>query len=151
MTIRLPAILASVVLALAPAGAGQTAAGSGATFHLPQGDAARGQNVFVDLKCHTCHAVAGLDLPAPVARPPVPVVLGGSGQRPMTDADLLTAIADPSHYVVPADPGTETRRGSLSRMGDFNDSMTVRQLLDLVAFVKSRRETAKAPSPRERP
>jgi hypothetical protein len=137
MTMRRSAVLAGLVLGLAAAGTGQAAPDPGPTFQLPKGDAASGEKVFRDLRCHACHAVAGRDFPAPVARPPVPLVLGGSGQRPKTDADLVIAIVDPSHYVAPAGPGSATRSGTLSRMGDFTESMTVRQLIDLVAFVKS--------------
>jgi mono/diheme cytochrome c family protein len=136
------AVLASLVLGLAGAGTGRSATVPGSDFRLPQGDVASGKKVFQELRCHACHAVAGQGFPAPVAQPPVPALLGGSGQRAMTDADLVVAIVDPSHFTAPAGPGSETRSGTLSRMGDFNESMTVRQLIDLVAFVKSLRPTA---------
>ncbi|HVS23484.1 MAG TPA: hypothetical protein VMU03_07150, partial [Gammaproteobacteria bacterium] len=42
------------------AGCGQK---SGVGFRLPDGDAARGREAFLALRCNACHHVAGLDLP----------------------------------------------------------------------------------------
>jgi hypothetical protein len=78
-----------------------------------------------------------------VAQPPVPVVLGGTLRHPRTDAELVTAILHPSRDIVPTGSAGKTQSGGLSRMGDFNEAMTVRQLIDLVAFMQSRYTVAK--------
>jgi mono/diheme cytochrome c family protein len=113
---------------------------SAAGFRLPDGDVARGQASFVALKCNACHRVAGTDLPGPVAEPSVPVELGGRVARAKTDGELVTAIVDPSHRLAPGYPRAAVQSGSLSRMGDFSEAMTVRDLIDVVAFLQSRYE-----------
>jgi len=107
-------------------------------FHLPPGgDVARGKQAFVDLGCARCHAVQGQpDLPAPTVRPPVDVVLGGPSPSRPTDARLVTAIIHPSHQI--SEPWKDqTHVGAQSRMRPYNEYMTVQQLLDMVAFLRS--------------
>jgi len=97
-------VIAGLALGLAGGGAGQRGSRPVADFRLPGGDATKGQKTFLEFRCNACHRVAGLDLPAPVAQPPVPVVLGGAGQQARTDAELLIAIVHPSHDIIP--PGS---------------------------------------------
>lgn len=100
---------------------------------LPAGDVQRGRATFVYLRCHSCHRVRGVEqLPPPVADPPVPVVLG---EKRMTDAEIITAIVNPSHEIAREYRAELVSSGRLSRMGDYSDLITVRQLVDLVAFV----------------
>jgi hypothetical protein len=51
-----------------------------------------------------------------------------------TDGELAAAIVDPSQAVTLASPAGE-QSGRLSRMGDFSEAMTVRQLVEIVAFL----------------
>lgn len=102
---------------------------------LPRGDAARGQEAFLALRCHACHRVQGVTLPAPVATPPVPITLGAAPSS-YTDAQLVTSIIAPSHAITRAEYGESVATGGLSRMGDFTSVMTVRQLIDIVAFLR---------------
>ena len=118
---------------------------SSAGFHLPDGDPVAGQAAFVDLKCNACHRVAGVDLPAPVADPVVPVSLGGRTPRARTDGELVGAIVDPSHKLAPGYPKANLKSGDLSRMGDFSDVMTVRQLIDIVGFLQAHYEVVPPP------
>jgi hypothetical protein len=108
-------------------------------FHLPDGDPARGHAAFVELRCHSCHAVQGAALPAPVADPPVPILLGGGTTTPWTDGEFVTAIVDPSHAIRTASPAG-VQSGRMSRMGDFGEAMTVRQMVDIVAFLRAHTE-----------
>jgi sulfur-oxidizing protein SoxX len=113
---------------------------SAAGFHLPDGDPVRGRAAFVELRCHACHSVAGVaDLPKPVADPPLPFALGGPSAVVRTDGEMVTAILEPSHRITMASPAS-VQAGRLSRMGDFTEAMTVRQLIDLVAFVHAHTE-----------
>lgn len=118
---------------------------SSAGFHIPDGDAMAGQAAFVELKCNACHRVDGVDLPPPVADPSVPVVLGGRTPRARTDGELVGAIVDPSHKLAPGYPKANLKSGDLSRMGDFSDAMTVRQLIDVVAFLQAHYEVVPPP------
>jgi hypothetical protein len=139
---RSAAALVLVPLALAGCAGQKSTAG----FRLPDGDPAKGRAVFVDMKCTSCHEVAGEELPAPVADPPVAVVLGGVVSYPRTDGDLLTAIVAPSHRFERRDGTGVVSSGGLSRMGDFGDALTVRDLVDLVAYLHSTYEVVPPPA-----
>jgi L-cysteine S-thiosulfotransferase len=100
---------------------------------LPAGDAAAGREAFVMLHCYACHQVAGdPDLPATVATEPGPVL--GPAQASLSQGELVSAIVVPSHAVV--EPREEFAEGELSRMGDFTQVMTVRQLVDVVSYLE---------------
>lgn len=143
--------LAVPLLALAAALAFACADRKSSTgFRLPDGDPARGQAVFAEMKCHTCHRVAGMDktFPAPVADPPVPVVLGGEIAHAKTDGELVTSIIHPSWQIAPAYATELQMKGGVrDRMPDFTQAMTVRQMIDLVAFLQSRYEVVRPPAP----
>jgi hypothetical protein len=52
-----------------------------------------------------------------------------------TEAKLVADIITPSH-AISGEP-SRTMAGGVSRMGDFTDVLTVRQLVDLVAYLQS--------------
>lgn len=114
-------------------------------FALPEGDVERGREAFVDLKCHSCHEVEGLEeeLPRPVARPLTEVKLGGLAMREPTDGELVTSIINPSHAMYPAGEEERITSGEESRMANYNEVITAQQLIDLVAFLHDRYETAR--------
>jgi L-cysteine S-thiosulfotransferase len=113
---------------------------SSAGFRLPDGDAERGKAVFLELKCHTCHTVQGTDIPLPSKEYAYVrvVVLGGEVQRVKTYGELVTSIINPSHSLAPGYPKELITKDNQSAMTNFNDTMTVQQLIDLVAFLQSR-------------
>ena len=111
---------------------------SPAGFRLPaDGSVERGKAAFVTLECHHCHEVQGVELPPPTVQPPVPVVLGGLVVNEVTDGYLTASIVNPS-YKLAAYPKELITTGGKSRMPEYADRMTVRQLTDLVAFLQSR-------------
>ena len=115
---------------------------SGAGLRLPDGDVERGKAAFLELKCNTCHTVAGTEMPTPskdYAYVRV-VVLGGEVRQVKTYGALVTSIINPSHSLAPGYPKELITKGNESAMANFNDTMTVRQLIDLVAFLQSRYE-----------
>jgi mono/diheme cytochrome c family protein len=105
-------------------------------FSLPAGDAEAGKAAFVDLKCYTCHTVDGVELPAPTF--PTPVRLGGKKPLPPTTGDLSTDIIMPSSHFAEGYPASQVQEGAASKMPDLTRQMTIRQLADLVAFLRSR-------------
>lgn len=131
-------------LALLVVGASLAACGppekSARGFHLPDGDVSRGREAFVNLKCNACHEVRGLNLAPPVADPPVPVALGGRVTYQPTDGRFVTAIINPDHELARGFPEELITSGGESRMADYGDVITARQLIDLVAFLHSRYE-----------
>lgn len=105
-------------------------------FRLPDGDAAVGKEVFVELRCHECHTVEGTELPAPEAEGPVMVALGGEVSRIKTYGDLVTSIINPSHKLAPSYSREAVSEDGHSLMKIYNEAMTVQQLVDLVAFLQ---------------
>jgi sulfur-oxidizing protein SoxX len=114
-------------------------------FALPAGDVAAGQKAFVDLKCYTCHEVEGLTngIPRPTANPQVDVPLGGLAMREPTDGELVTAIVNPPHELYPGGEEQRITSDGGSRMANYNGVITVQQMIDLVAFLHERYETAR--------
>jgi len=109
-------------------------------FRLPDGDAAKGQEIFVELQCISCHRISGLELPAPQQAGPVTVILGGETQTIKTYGELVSSIINPSHKLILGYPEEEIAPQGKSLMTIYNDRMTVQQLIDLVAFLQSKYE-----------
>lgn len=116
-----------------------------AAFALPDGDIERGQALFVEYRCTTCHTVRDLDLPAPDAEGPVKVSLGGRVSKLATYEELVTSIINPSHKLVRFGKPDELTADGESLMAVYNDVMTVTDLIDLVAFLDSRYEEFERP------
>lgn len=121
-------------------------AGDAEAAWLQQGSASRGEAAFRDLWCHSCHSVRGREglFPEPTARPQVPVVLGDEPRR-RTRMDRITSIVNPSHRIDPAYQRELVASGKMSRMGDYNETMTLQQLSDLVAFLERSGRPAASP------
>lgn len=133
------ALLAGAVLAACAREAPPPAGG----ISLPEGDADRGRETYRELHCYTCHAVEGEEFPPQGASPPTGVVLGETWDRRLSDDELVTAIINPSHEIAPEyEKARVTSLGDTSRMGNYADIMTVRQLVDLVAFLREVNERA---------
>jgi len=111
-------------------------------FHLPEGDSEVGRATFVELKCHRCHTVDGIGLPAPGAAGPPRIALGGEIHRVRSYGELVTSIITPQHVIsekyLDALPEPEKEGDVRSPMPVFNHDMTVAELSDLVAFLHSR-------------
>ena len=94
------------------------------------GDPVAGRQAFSDLKCGTCHRAVGDALfQHPILEGPEL----GSVQSALSANEIADSIVAPSH-VVSTNPKEDK---SISPMGDYSNVMTVRQLTDLVAFVKA--------------
>lgn len=113
---------------------------SGRGLHLPDGDMEKGKLAFVELGCPRCHEVVGVVAAAPEGEVPMIVRLGGPVRRVETYGELVTSIVNPSHGIARLYPREHVAIGDESRMKDFNDTMTVAQLIDLVAFLQSQYE-----------
>jgi hypothetical protein len=110
---------------------------SGKGFTLPDGDAARGQETFVALQCHACHSVSGVELPAIEPELDPHVKLGGEVPRVSTYGELVTSIINPSHRLAKGYKPEVVATDGESKMANYNEVMTVQQLIDLVAFLQS--------------
>jgi hypothetical protein len=114
--------------------------------YLPPGDAARGREAFVDLRCHACHEVEGLNPPTPIVAA-TRVRLGGQTARVKTFGDLVTSIANPSHRIARGYPPEAVAVDGVSLMSliRLNEVMTVQQLVDLAAFLQAEYDVVPPP------
>lgn len=105
-------------------------------FNLPPGDAEVGKANFVLLQCNECHTVGDV----PYVGKKLNVELGGVSTRVRTYGDLVTSIINPSHKLSRGnDPATMTESGE-SVMRNYNETLTVQELIDLVAFLQGEYE-----------
>ena len=103
-------------------------------FTWPEGDPTKGRAAFAKFECYACHEVRTDTFPVPNDRDKVGPELSAMG--PLHEAEyFVESIVNPSaviekgkHYAAPD--------GS-SKMPSFNDSMTVQELIDLVAYLRS--------------
>ena len=110
---------------------------SGKGFTLPDGDASQGKVAFVEPNCHQCHTVSGAgDLPQLEERE-MNVRLGGQVPRIGTYGELVTAVINPSHRLAKGHRHEDVAEDGESLMKNYNDVLTVNQLIDLVAFLQS--------------
>jgi mono/diheme cytochrome c family protein len=102
-------------------------------FSLPAGDPQKGKKVFADLECYACHPMPGQGFPAPSADKAGPPLAGMGEEHPT--AYFAESIVNPNAVLIDG-PGYLGPDGR-SRMPSFNDNLTVEQLVDLVAYLKS--------------
>ena len=108
---------------------------SGRGFSLPDGEAEAGRVVFTQLGCVGCHTVEGTELTEVAGA--IHVRLGGKVLRVRTYGELVTAVINPSHDIAKGYPAEAVSREGESLMADYSETMTVRQLIDVVAFLQS--------------
>ncbi|MFK8051156.1 MAG: cytochrome C [Halioglobus sp.] len=106
-------------------------------FSLPEGSATAGKTTFVALQCNACHSTPDIEqLPSDLAKP-ISVHLGGEVSFVKTYADLLTSIINPSHRLAPGHPLEAISDNGESLMRNYNEVMTVEQLIDLVSYLQA--------------
>jgi sulfur-oxidizing protein SoxX len=106
-------------------------------FRLPDGDPKTGEIVYVDLGCNQCHSIPQLEILNDALGDSIEVALGGERTRVLTYGELVTSIINPSHRIARGYPlGDVTRGDGMSRMRNYNEIMSVQELVDLVAFLQ---------------
>src|SRR6185295_19333429 len=104
-------------------------------FLIPPGDPAEGRRVFVAMECFACHEVQGEKFPSTskTARDAGPALTGmGSHHPPEYFAE---SIVNPNRVIVTG-PGYTGPDGR-SKMPSYADTMTLKQLIDVVAYLAS--------------
>lgn len=107
-------------------------------FTVPPGDPKAGRAAFVKFECFKCHAVKGEEFPgvAKTAADVGPDLTEMGGRHP---PEFFTqSIIDPNAVIL-TDKGYTGPDGK-SIMPDYSQSMTVRELVDVVAYLKSLKE-----------
>jgi len=112
-------------------------------FPVDQGDIAAGRQAFIDHRCHQCHNIADERLPALAGADRPILELGGPTTMVRSYADLTTSVINPNHAISERYRDqqlllkTELTLESPMPMPNM-DTMSVRQLIDIVAFLDSR-------------
>ena len=108
-------------------------------FRFPGGDAAEGKVVFERLNCNRCHQVKGIELAEPKGKRLLSLSLGKEIRFVKRYEDIITAISNPQHVVTKQYSSLLSQAeidGEISAfMPDLTNDMSVRQLMDLVAFL----------------
>ena len=114
---------------------------AGWTFTVPKGNPANGRTVFAKLECYACHEINGESFPKPGGGAVGPELSMMGGHH--TAEFIAESIMNPS-AVIDAGEAYAAPDGS-SKMPSFNDSMTVQELVDLVAFIQALKPPADNP------
>lgn len=117
---------------------------TGWKFSWPKGgNPAKGRETFAKLECYGCHEVRGESFPAPTDTSKAGPELSVMG--PLHDeAYFAEAIINPS-AVIEKGKGYAGPDGS-SKMPSFNDSVTVQEVIDLVAYLRQLKPPGKSPA-----
>jgi len=110
-------------------------------FVLPPGNIERGKQVFIDQGCYQCHTLPAIELPERAANPAITLEIGGKVYRVKDYGELLDAIVSPNHIISAKYRMAltrEERKNVQSPMPNFNEKLTVAELIDLVAFLHDR-------------
>ena len=100
-------------------------------FTMPKGDAAKGKAVFEKFECYYCHAIRGESFPAPTENAPELSQMGGL--HPLEF--FAESIMNPNAVV----PRSYREADGKSPMTDFTGKMTVKELIDVSAYIASLR------------
>lgn len=114
-------------------------------FSLPKGDARHGRALFQTLQCHACHSIEGIEQLPLGGEKSISVILGGDVSMIKTYGELVTSVINPSHKLAEGYPREMIENDGVSKMRNYNDAITVSQLIDLVAFLQSQYKLERYP------
>lgn len=104
-------------------------------FSLPEGNYEQGQANFTSMGCNNCHSAKGVAQINP-EEALISFKLGDVSRRVTTYAELTTSIINPSHRLSYRLPKEQSSVDGESLMTNYNNVMTVQQLIDLVAYLQ---------------
>lgn len=110
---------------------------------VPKGDPAKGRTLFENKQCYRCHTVEGQRFPDAEVEGIEFVHLGGTNNTGW-DRDLYASqIMDPQHLISPDHQKAMLIIGDRlgaenSPMPDFNDALTVGEMIDLATYLEER-------------
>lgn len=131
------AVMSSLLIALA---ACSPEARKAKGFSLPDGDPDVGEFTFVTLQCNSCHNLPAIEQLPDTSGHSISVALGGKVTRIKTYGELVTAIINPSHKISQSYAPQHTDATGESAMRNYNEFMTVKQLIDVVSFLQAQYE-----------
>ena len=105
-------------------------------FSLPEGDVTNGKAVFIKYQCLSCHQLEGIEPAGVIDNPKLSVKLGGKRSEVKTYAELVTSVINPSHKIAKGYLKSLVQVDGISKMTNYNDVMTVTELVDLIVFLQ---------------
>lgn len=105
-------------------------------FSLPKGDVVNGEKVLIKHHCLACHVIKGVSDDAVKLELDKAVQLGGEKSKVTTYAELVTSIINPSHKIARSYKLNTIDDTGISKMRNYNDVMTVTELVDLVTYLQ---------------
>lgn len=110
-------------------------------FALPEGDVEKGKLLFTELNCNDCHSIDDIAWVGSKDAGTPHIPLGGAVTSLKSYGELVTSVINPSHKIskVYEDRVGTTLPGRRSRMElyNYNEAMTVQELIDVVAYLQS--------------
>lgn len=104
-------------------------------FALPQGDIKAGKATYERLECNACHSISGIKWNGGVDS--LNIYLGGEVSARKSYGELVTSVINPSHKIAESYKQITTDSVGHSKMKNYNEVMTVQELIDLVTFLQS--------------
>ena len=116
-------------------------------FALPEGDIEVGKATYKRLDCNECHSISEIEWKA--GNDNINIQLGGEVAVQKSYGNLVTSVINPSHKIAPRykqKTSVEATEEGLSKMKNYNEVMTVQELVDLVTFLQSEYEVVGIPT-----
>jgi cytochrome c2 len=104
-------------------------------FALPEGDIEEGKATYKRLACNACHSISEIEWKG--GSDSLNIHLGGKTSVQKTYGELVTSVINPSHKIAWSYKRKTSTAEGLSKMKNYNEVMTVRELVDLVTFLQS--------------
>lgn len=116
-------------------------------FALPEGSVEKGKMTYKTLACNECHSITGIEWKG--GSDNLKIHLGGDVAFQKSYGELVTSVINPSHKIArryKQKSSPETTEGSLSKMKNYNEVMTIQELIDLVTFLQSEYDVKTPPT-----
>ena len=113
-------------------------------FALPEGDIEKGKVTYERLVCNECHSIPNIEWKG--GKDNLKIHLGGDVTSLKTYGGLVTSVINPSHKVALFYNQETSNEDGLSKMKNYNDVMTVQELIDLVTFLQSEYKVVPPPT-----
>lgn len=104
-------------------------------FALPEGDIEEGKTTYMRLACNECHSNSKIEWKG--GSDNLKIHLGGNVSTKKTYGELVTSVINPSHKIAWRYRQNSSTEEGFSKMRNYNEVMTVKELIDIVAFLKS--------------
>jgi hypothetical protein len=104
-------------------------------FALPEGNIENGKMTFKELACNECHSISNIQWQG--GRDSLRIPLGGNVTSLKTYGDLVTSVINPSHKIASLYEQQTSNEEGMSKMRNYNEFLSVHELIDLVTFLQS--------------